>query len=108
MAMDKDIKAKWVEDLRASGHLRGVGRLCEDGRYCCLGRLCEVMGVEKRDATARTITYKCWPGHEDPWSSAVIMGGLAGVSDGAAHRLTNMNDSGKTFSEIADWIEANL
>lgn len=46
MAMDSEIKARWIAALRSGEFAQGAGWLRTDGddesRYCCLGVLCEM------------------------------------------------------------------
>ena len=53
MAMDPELKKKWIEALRSGKYKQGKNRLhrAEDNSYCCLGVLCEVAGFEKREST---------------------------------------------------------
>lgn len=102
--MNPELKAKWVEALRSGKYKQAQGKLRthEGDAHCCLGVLCEVMGLEPRgpgyfmpDKALRTVGLnKSVPGL-----------GSRGVTQ--AYLIT-MNDSGAPFSEIADWIEANL
>lgn len=86
-------KALWVAALR-SGNYRQIRATLTNGHggYCCLGVLCKVKNIlfnqgrgycqASYDAIADLI-----PNY---WS------------------LVQLNDGGKTFPQIADWIEANL
>lgn len=92
--MDPKVKARWVEALRSGKYGQGVGMLRDkDGHYCCLGVLCEVTGWEYEPVDA-------FPDDHDT--------DAAGVSGEATGVLARMNDSGKRFADIADYIEANL
>lgn len=103
--MDKKLKKQWVEALRSGDYEQGTNVLCKltatGAQYCCLGVLAEV--VEGEDtwyafnaealATARgdVITY----GHNL-------------LPTGAIGDLASMNDDGKSFDYLANWIEENL
>lgn len=46
MAMDADIKRKWVEALRGGKYEQGRGVLRDGSAYCCLGVLCDLIDPE--------------------------------------------------------------
>lgn len=93
--LPKDVKAKWIAALRSGLFLQGCGTLKstnEDGEteHCCLGvareiKLCRAMNGGINEYVSGSFL----PQHiqED---------------------LADLNDSGKSFQEIADWIEKNL
>jgi hypothetical protein len=91
--MDKELKAKWVAALRSGKYAQGQGDYFdpETGTYCCLGVL-DI--VDLGDA--------CTNLHL--WGEAESKAG----ESSQLQELIRMNDTGKSFSEIADWIEANL
>lgn len=98
--MDPELKAKWVAALRSGeykqtgGHLRYCDLNGNPKGYCCLGVLCDVMDPEGWGARF----------HDDD-------AGLPEPSMVGAHQptLIDMNDrEGRSFAEIADFIEKNL
>lgn len=115
--MNKKVKKKWVEALRSRKYKQCYGQLREvddDNKvigHCCLGVLCDLYDkkgwgkvfhdcqIELPEEVAK------WAGLEttDPiiskrFESEKWCGGLA----------TTLNDTGKKFHEIADFIERNL
>lgn len=76
-----EIKKEWIAKLR-SGEYKQIKKWIQDAEgYCCLGVLCYAVSVEAY--------YE--------------------LSDQTCITLINMNDEeGKTFHEIADWIEEHL
>lgn len=91
MTMDAELKAKWVKALRSGEYqqCRMTLRKSVDGNtsHCCLGVLNEVRGV-KNDPSG----YIDFPNLVGDWQI-----------------LARMNDEqGKSFNQIADYIEANL
>lgn len=97
--MDQELKAKWVAELRSGSIKQGKRKLlAEDGAMCCIGVLGRICGIPDAILVERA-TYlrgekleamnNVLPG-EFPWD------------------LAEMNDGGKTFAEIADYIEAKL
>jgi hypothetical protein len=87
--MDTELKAKWVEALR-SGDYKQTSHVLHDEQenaYCCLGVLCI---VAKKELDGETY----------PWLDK---------ETGDYSRFVTMNDEeGKSFGQIADYIEANL
>ena len=93
--MDQKLKQDWVEALRSGKYKQGrlaLYKPCSEA-YCCLGVLCKVAGKECYPKDDRGSGYN--------WIHTVL--------PGAIPRLADMNDrEGKTFNEIADYIETNL
>src|ERR1051325_9041929 len=102
--MSNDLVSQWLEALRSGSYKQARGALrcdSDDGlRFCCLGVLREVAaknGVRIRRAMT-----------SDPLDQ-VDARQLAALSYENQRRLSRMNDdAGKTFPEIADWLEANI
>lgn len=100
--LPKEITEKWVTALR-SGEYGQTTRLLTDfnDNYCCLGVLCKTLNVSDEDI-----------GYNNKSCIAFGQGSIVGIPKGldeGLHKiLTEMNDSGKSFSEIADWIEENV
>lgn len=81
-------KTLWLAALRGGKYRQGIGRLTRDGLYCCLGVLADVLELTIKN------TY------------ALLDKDIIPLP--IQHKLASMNDSGKSFGDIADWIEANL
>lgn len=103
-----EIKAKWVAALRSGEYQQCTGALTNGvGGYCCLGVLREIepkraiQGAEKAGEAGLL--------SNDSWTR---MGGHACVSSVSGDpliqtTLSDMNDCGTPFAEIADFIETN-
>ena len=101
--INKKTKDLWIEALRSGDYEQGREALCRvdssgNARYCCLGVLAEV--VEGEDA---------WEVPADPYRVC----GLSIKWNG--HRLLfsmshlgKMNDNGKSFKQIALYIENHV
>lgn len=108
--MDATIKKRWVELLRSEDYEQVQRDLRNDCGFCALGLLCELVDpsgwsepVERDEFSA----YYRHRGSETFPTPATIA--LAGLDTVAAAAVADMNDDhGKTFPEIADWIERNL
>lgn len=93
--MDPELKKKWVEALRSGRYKQGTEMLRSlDDEFCCLGVLCEVAGL-KAGKTDDMYEYE-GSAARAPLRFAVDQ-----------YELIELNDR-MPFSEIADWIEANL
>lgn len=103
-------KAKWLAALRSGDYEQGTGclRVGMTNRHCCLGVACEVvgpgltlrpsLGVEPRDGS--------WgPAFWAPVSSSEL---TDTEDEGVLCEAVCMNDGGRTFLEIADYLERHL
>ncbi len=103
--MKAEWKAKWCEALRSHSFPQGTGELRSrtDTKeyFCCLGVLRYLIDPEsslENDEGQYLHELHC-----------EISGLQPGTSYGDEQGcLTRMNDSGRTFHEIADYIEKNL
>lgn len=112
----QQIKAKWVQELRSDnnqqvkGTLKGQTEKNTGPGYCCLGVLEEkVLGNEL--PTEVLIKYDDGAlGYKSEGDEAVYSKFRNDLlSQHIVTTLTTMNDEdGKTFAEIADWIEQKL
>jgi hypothetical protein len=97
--LDPDFKAKWVAALRSGEYKQNTdGTLYNRNEcsHCCLAVAIELLGHSFKDNFKEADDYKHLP------ISIQYCEGKAG------DHLVSMNDSGKSFEEIADYIEANL
>lgn len=113
--MKKEHAQKWVDALRSGKYKQGAGRLkivhddTKEERFCCLGVLCEIfpeLELNKRISDNGLVEQhdgilcgykKIGLSHETGIISHLISSG--------PDNLTNLNDSGKNFNELADIIE---
>jgi hypothetical protein len=121
--------ADWVKALRSGDYEQGQEYLCRGGRFCCLGVLCEIQGLRKE--VVEDSIYYVFEGLETPSGGTrsvqrsvipqvaqpTILEDLnlrQVVEDDEGDKRTLhthlicMNDDGKTFNEIADYIEGVL
>lgn len=95
--MNKEYKDKWLVALRSGKYSQGHGALLsESGQYCCLGVLVDIAGEMgnhyKQQGCLHPALTKAT---ELPLKQQDM--------------LVDMNDvHGKSFDEIADYIEANF
>ena len=101
--MNENVKNLWVDALRSGEYSQTKRQLQDDGGYCCLGVLCEV--GEKAGIPVNTR-----PNGKLSGLSLTAQGGILDWSGTGQldqqNTLIRMNDAGgKTFEEIADYIE---
>lgn len=136
--MKPEIKARWVENLRSGKYEQGRGVLRKDSEYCCLGVLCEMAAEEGivetiipeidehfaevyepeefpthayRDIGADDSEVFYLPTAVQEWSDLPFNPSIEWDREGMEYQnryLSTLNDSGKTFKEIADLIEGYL
>lgn len=130
--MDKKIMQKWVKALRSNKYKQGKHALNCDNRFCCLGVLCDLY---QKDAKAKkkkmldvyigmsdgdTDLYyydneeerlpdrvKDWAGLFSPIGDISEVPNIEKSRYKAYESLAMMNDMGKKFSTIANFIEKN-
>jgi hypothetical protein len=114
--MDKDLVRRWINDLRYGGHEQARGYLHIGEGYCCLGRAIEVMYGEDVWQLGggilldKSIVYGYqMPGETVYRETQLSLGDILRLGlEEILMKLVEMNDSGKSFKEIADYIEAEL
>ena len=117
----------WVENLRSGEYKQLKGHLSDDEAYCCLGLACELAIKNGLNITRTCVTVDGYNliafGHQTktlPYEVAAwlgfrvgdVVGSFTKENDGDtlnsdSECLSRLNDSGKSFAEIADVIEAN-
>lgn len=123
--MNEEIKKQWVDALRGGEYQQGKEYLLIDNQYCCLGVLCDLHRKQWGEVEWEPLTYKdvktngqgmgymgatvTLPDTVRSWAE------LSSYTPTVAHPsfdskigLDTLNDSGHTFVEIADLIEAQL
>lgn len=101
----------WVDALRSGKYKQTKGALQKGNSYCCLGVACDV--AEKHGVYIHTSCGEIEGGSLSGQSNVrdwlQIRHSFGAVySDISNETLTRMNDTfDKSFSEIADFIEAN-
>lgn len=105
--LDADLKTRWIAALRSGEYQQGQGVLRQEDRFCCMGVLELIIGVKSTD--------RCFlAGHVAEiaglpyYTDAKVQGQLAQMNDGFAGIGSHAPVVRHTFSQIADWIEANL
>lgn len=103
--MNQTVKKKWVEALRSDRYDQTRGYLKYGSCFCVLGVLCDI--VDPNGWKPYNRDSQSWRGEAGVIPSKLCSAiHLKGKDAG---RLMQMNDGeGKTFKELADYIENNL
>jgi len=114
--MNKQIKVKWLKALRSNEYVQGKYALCRTNsvdKFCCLGVLCEVRAETDKKLGWQVTNHK----NDDP-NDLVFLGDAqvlsrsmlqwASLTGEEQDNLARMNDSGQSFSKIANFIEETL
>lgn len=128
--MNKEVKEKWINALRSGEYEQTRMSLCNDGKFCCLGVLCDIYAKEKNISWEESNSV-CFKGEKkilgestllpievmeysgiDKSKSLFFCGNsfniLVDLDDIGNGTLSELNDSGYTFKQIADIIEKKL
>jgi len=112
--MNPEIKSKWVAALRNGKYEQTTTVLrSAENEFCCLGVLCDLVDGERWSEGVITIRLPEGSRFCHQYGEAAVFPPhaivvRASLDIDVAHQLASMNDKGATFSEIADYIEANL
>ncbi len=112
--MNTELKQKWLAALRSGDYKQTKSCLHNKDGYCCLGVLCDISGIGHWDQNKEVhgeIPYVASNGKR--WFSIapteVKQAVAADSVDSAVWAgVIDMNDEGKTFAEIADYLEKVL
>jgi hypothetical protein len=112
--MEQALKDQWVAALRSKAYKQGQKRLRHDGDFfCCLGVLCDLVDPNgwipgyDSDETGAYFGYD-YGEFTDSCMPPDTLLGSANLSAAFAGTLAQMNDDGRTFAEIADYIEEHI
>ena len=120
--MKPELKEAWLKNLRSGNFAQTRGHLGESSpagqdSFCCLGVLCETAGCARlsrnvKDDYGHAIfgyTVPPLPGGDNGSRlTEKLLKGDFGLNTNQIKTLIAANDSGMSFSEIADWIEENI
>lgn len=114
--MNKAIKSKWVKALRSGKYKQARNALNIDNKFCCLGVLCDLHRAETKKGEWKKCTvdhnrYNYITGkskRDDLLGRPVMKWARLSKQFGISHKgkdLTDYNDMGTSFADIADIIE---
>lgn len=92
----------WVAALRSGKYRQGQDRLRSESGFCCLGVLCDIKNPEGWRASP--ITGGWFHGREFMFPDPCV----SDIPESIQNQVARLNDNGKSFLEIANWIEANV
>ena len=95
------IQEQWLRDLESGAYKQGIGMLENNGKYCCLGVFAYTQGGKPRKNDTGYAHL------DDIDTYKLGLHSRRGQCKGGKHSLTYMNDAGKTFAEIAQFIRRN-
>ena len=105
MKMLEDVKKNWLEALRSGRYLQSRSKLRSESGFCCLGVLCDILDP---DAWTNEIFGRKWgPDQLGMVLSDSMLSNLR-IPRSVQSTLTNKNDTGHNFNDIADYIEETL
>lgn len=108
--MKKEVAKLWIAALRSGNYSQGTGYLRDlDNNYCVLGVLCELAVQQKgviREVDKTSYLYNTYresiPDVVIEWAK---MKNQHGYCTQINKSLTELNDKGKNFAELADLIQ---
>ncbi len=110
--MIKEIGNMWNKALRSGEYKQTDGALCDSRGFCCLGVLTDLYIKEHNLEWERCGNSRRFDGNSSILTNLVMKWAKISSSEGwlksNRKNLAEMNDSGSTFLEIADIIEANM
>src|SRR4051812_38509722 len=104
ITMPAELKVKWLEALRSGKYKQGKLRLCRDNTFCCLGVLEMVAEGEVETYENDSDHSRATPSHEFLNRNKIDTADTCFFVEGYGS-LTNLNDCGSSFNQIADVIE---
>lgn len=119
MLIKKRLKDKWIKALRSGKYEQAQGylRVEEDGveKFCCLGVFCDIIASEKWICEDLLYSKKYSYEGKSAFPDLTFINFVKlkkvdeyEVEQQFAHLAENMNDKGKTFKQIANYIEKYL
>lgn len=110
--LEKEFAQKWIKALRSGKFKQGSGYLKDEiNCYCCLGVACHIISPKAR------ITKKFYIDSDSLSKNTNVSKQLfkkmpellrgTDVENSFVYNVSEMNDAGMSFNEIADWIEEN-
>lgn len=117
--MDPKVKALWVPALRSDKYIQGRSQLCAIDRlghgakvFCCMGVLADVMNVGWQHDRINDLGMEVFKIAGTAGASGHLPHYILeeyGINESYQSLLVEMNDGmGKSFEQIADYIEENL
>jgi hypothetical protein len=103
--MNTAIKQNWVTALRSGEYEQTKETFYADGAYCALGVLIDLHNKANPTQAVDLTTVESFPAVVSLWSETTFP---TDEKPFCIIYVMEMNDAGRSFSECADFIEANL
>lgn len=116
-----EAKTAWLTALRDGSHAQAQRQLRTLDGFCCLGVVCDILPLGEWMGHAYFANDELGDGSSaSAYTIPIALRSKVFELDAPANidqsnelnkilnRLITMNDNGRSFSEIADWIEENL
>lgn len=108
--MRKEINNFWLTSIRSWTHVQGTGFLrSNDDKHCILGVLADLAVVYKKVVRTQDKESYLYDGNRFMLPANVLLwSGIKnphGYSTHIGKSLTDLNDSGKSWTDLADLIE---
>ncbi len=112
--MNEIVAKEWIKQLRSGNYKQGKRRLRDkDDNCCCLGILCDIAPMVKWELSGKVYDARTKNNYSDAvlplnvqrWADMKTSNGTLQNQKRVA--LSEYNDNGLTFDEIADVIEEN-
>jgi hypothetical protein len=108
--MNNELKTRWLAALRGDEYKQVDTHLRTENGHCCLGVLCDISGLGEWSQQSPGDYIWSFTAEDDQRTFLPPTKVLAeaGLTRDVAETLSHMNDEGKSFGVIADYIEANV
>jgi hypothetical protein len=113
--INKKLIKKWIKVLRSRKYKQGTGALrthgpteCSVDRFCCLGVLCDIIDPAGWESTRYFKNYIVEYNSQEDCSESYLPPDYLkkiGLTRNEEEQLIGMNDNGKKFHEIANYLE---
>lgn len=109
--MNPEVKKMWIDALESGEYKQGQGQLrtAASNKFCCLGVLSDLAykaGVIDEPELIDGDSFSGWRYDETACGLPPVVGEWAGLY--RAGKFIVMNDTGKSFKTIANYIKENL
>jgi hypothetical protein len=107
--LPEPFRTDWLKALRSGKYRQGVGALHSyvSNTFCCLGVAADITTDVEWGRISPSLRVELVKKEDNKSLGWDIYYGPSTCLSGLARALAKMNDEGASFTEIADWIEAN-
>jgi len=109
--LPKEFRTKWLKALTNGSYKQTASMLVETikgqkNRYCCLGVACRIEGIPVKQLKDEGMPNTLLPKYKKILPAALFKRNrLRDSNSTLATKLANLNDGGRSFKEIAEYIE---